>query len=211
MTGSARQPLWNVVADAPADSGVVGVTISYRLNIFGFLAIEELSREQGGTSGNFGLKDQQVALAWVRDNIAAFGGDPERVTVIGQSSGGTSIFALMSAPSSRGLFQRGRSSCERQGLLTHYPQGLMLSLPCLYAAISLSGSPNITMGMAEIETQNRPIVAGAECNVSVDPTERLACLRLADAKTLLAAIPSSWNTPGESATCSGRGGPLDNW
>ena len=79
--------------------------MSYRLNVLGFLALDELdSEDPRGVSGNYGILDQQAALKWAQDNAAAFGGDPNRVTVYGQSSGGTSIFALLSSPGSKGLF-----------------------------------------------------------------------------------------------------------
>lgn len=80
---------------------VVFVTFNYRLNGFGYL---QTSRDPG--SANLGLLDQIAALRWVRDNIAAFGGDPNKVTVMGESAGGMSIGCLLGAPASRGLFHR---------------------------------------------------------------------------------------------------------
>lgn len=88
-----------------AKRGIVVVTIAYRTNIFGFFTHPELTRE-GGTSGNYGLKDQVAALSWVKRNISYFGGDPEMVTVFGQSAGAASISYLLAAPSAEGLFQR---------------------------------------------------------------------------------------------------------
>ena len=86
---------------------LVLVTINYRLGTLGFL---DLSAETGGaeypTSGNHGLLDQVAALRWVRDNIERFGGDPENVTVFGESAGGISISCLMAVPAARGLFRR---------------------------------------------------------------------------------------------------------
>lgn len=90
-----------------AARGVVVVTINYRLGPFGFLAHPALSAEsEQGASGNYGLLDQIQALTWVRDNIAAFGGDPQRVTVFGESAGAISILHLMVSPLAGGLFQR---------------------------------------------------------------------------------------------------------
>lgn len=83
--------------------GVVLVAMNYRLGAFGFLSHPELTAE-GGASGNYGIMDQIAALEWVRDNIAAFGGDPDRVTIMGHSSGGTSVNILMVSPRARGLF-----------------------------------------------------------------------------------------------------------
>lgn len=87
--------------------GVILVTINYRVNAFGFLSHPELTAEsRNEASGNYGLMDQVAALAWVRRNIAAFGGDPESVTVFGQSAGGASIANLMASPLAKGMFDR---------------------------------------------------------------------------------------------------------
>lgn len=84
--------------------GVVLVTLNYRLNVFGFLALPELAAEDAeGAVGNYGLLDQLAGLDWVRRNIAAFGGDPGRVTVFGQSAGGMSVADLLNSPLSAGL------------------------------------------------------------------------------------------------------------
>jgi para-nitrobenzyl esterase len=89
-----------------AANGMVVVTINYRLGAFGFLAHPALASHPGGPSGNYGLMDQQAALRWVRHNIAQFGGDPDNVTIAGQSAGGLSVLAHLVSPGSRGLFQR---------------------------------------------------------------------------------------------------------
>lgn len=86
--------------------GVVVVSANYRLGPFGFLALPALSREsQHHSSGNYGLLDQLQALKWVQENIEQFGGDPSRVTVMGQSAGAVDICLLMSSPMASGLFQ----------------------------------------------------------------------------------------------------------
>ena len=102
--GAGTEPIYD--GAELAAHGVVLVTLNYRLGVFGFLAHPALTREGGGTSGNYGLLDQIQALRWIRRNIAAFGGDPDRVTVFGESAGGTSVAMLLAAPSARGLFQR---------------------------------------------------------------------------------------------------------
>jgi para-nitrobenzyl esterase len=90
-----------------AQQGVVVVSMNYRLGIFGFLVHPELAKESGhNSSGNYGLLDQLAALQWVRENIAGFGGDPENVTVFGESAGSFSVSALMASPLSKGLFQK---------------------------------------------------------------------------------------------------------
>jgi para-nitrobenzyl esterase len=92
-----------------AEKGVVLVSVSYRLGAFGFLAHPELSKESGKGSGNFGLQDQIAGLRWVKDNIAKFGGDPNRVTIFGESAGGISVSMLAASPAARRLFQRAIS------------------------------------------------------------------------------------------------------
>ena len=90
-----------------ARKGAIVVTINYRLGVFGFLAHPDLTKESSHhASGNYGLLDQIAALRWVRDNIASFGGDPNRVTAMGQSAGSWSVNLLMASPLAHGLFQR---------------------------------------------------------------------------------------------------------
>ncbi len=90
-----------------AAKGVVVVTINYRLGPLGFLAHPQLSAEsERGLSGNYGILDQIAALQWVQANIEAFGGDPDRVTVFGESAGAVSVYCLMASPLARGLFHR---------------------------------------------------------------------------------------------------------
>jgi para-nitrobenzyl esterase len=86
--------------------GIVLVGIRYRLGIFGFLSHPALSREGGGASGNYGLMDQIAALRWVRANIAKFGGDPDDVTIAGESAGSEDVSLLLAAPAARGLFEK---------------------------------------------------------------------------------------------------------
>lgn len=90
-----------------AQQGVIVVSMNYRLNIFGFLVHPELAKESGhDSSGNYGLMDQTLALHWVRDNIAAFGGDPDNVTIFGESAGSFSVSAQMASPLAKGLFNK---------------------------------------------------------------------------------------------------------
>lgn len=90
-----------------AHQGLVIVTINYRLGVFGFLALPQLAAESPHHSaGNYALLDQIAALKWVKDNIAAFGGDPHRVTIWGQSAGAHSVGDLLASPLAKGLFQR---------------------------------------------------------------------------------------------------------
>jgi para-nitrobenzyl esterase len=103
--GSASTPIYD--GTALARKGVVVVGVNYRLGPFGYLAHPALSREsEHGSSGNYGVLDQIAALRWVRDNIELFGGDPERVTIFGESAGSWSVNALLASPLAKGLFQR---------------------------------------------------------------------------------------------------------
>lgn len=103
--GSGIVPLYN--GEEMAKKGVVFITINYRLGVFGFLVHPELSAESPlKTSGNYGILDQIAALKWIKNNIAAFGGDPGNVTIAGQSAGSFSVNALMISPLAKGLFHR---------------------------------------------------------------------------------------------------------
>jgi para-nitrobenzyl esterase len=94
--------------DRMAADGVVFVSFNYRIGVLGFLAHPELSAESAdGVSGNYGLMDQIAALNWIRRNIAAFGGDPGNITIMGQSAGAFSVAFHLVLPASKGLFHRG--------------------------------------------------------------------------------------------------------
>jgi para-nitrobenzyl esterase len=105
VEGSGSLPSFN--GENLARKGVVLVTINYRLGIFGFFTHPELSKESAHhTSGNYGLLDALAALAWVKQNIAQFGGDPGNVTIFGQSAGAASVISLCASPLAKGYFQR---------------------------------------------------------------------------------------------------------
>jgi carboxylesterase type B len=151
-----------------AQTSAVVVTINYRLGVLGFLAASSMCTGgalQAGQCGNFGIQDQVSALRWVQRYISYFGGDRDRVNLMGQSSGGTSIFALMGTPSAQGLFRSG---------------------------VSLSGSPNISMGLSQKVAQDKSLVVSLGC---AEDDQQLACLRALDAHVVQAAMPNSWNTP----------------
>ena len=103
--GSGSTPTYD--GEALAKRGVVVVTINYRLGVFGFFAHPELSKESPRhSSGNYALLDQIAALQWVQKNIGAFGGDPKRVTIFGESAGSWAVNLLMATPLAKGLFHR---------------------------------------------------------------------------------------------------------
>ncbi len=104
-SGGSSCPIYD--GEGLARKGVVFVSINYRLGVFGFLAHPELSRESGkNASGNYALLDMVAALKWVQQNIAAFGGDPDRVTIAGQSAGSFAVNSLVASPLTKGLFHR---------------------------------------------------------------------------------------------------------
>ncbi len=104
-TGSGAVPIYN--GAALAKKGIVVVNMNYRVGIYGFFSHADLDKENAqGASGNYGLMDQIAALRWVRANIAAFGGDPDNVTIAGQSAGAASVHFLIDSPQARGLFVR---------------------------------------------------------------------------------------------------------
>lgn len=96
----------DIITSPIVRDGIVLVGIRYRLGIFGFLSHPALSREGGGASGNYALMDQIAALRWVRANIAKFGGDPDNVTIDGESAGSQDVSLLLAAPAARGLFRQ---------------------------------------------------------------------------------------------------------
>eukprot|EP01043_Picozoa_sp_COSAG02_P025296 COSAG02_NODE_1415_length_12734_cov_9.846775_1_plen_609_part_00 len=151
---------YNMSAFASAGQ-VVAISVNYRLNIFGCLALPELSaNDQRGTSGNYAFLDQQESLRWIQANAKAFGGDPHRVQVFGQSSGGTSVLALLASPASRGLFS---------------------------SAVALSASPNMTMRVSVEEANNRPLVVALGCEKEENIDARYNCLMNKSTAELLAA------------------------
>ncbi len=104
-SGSANCDIYD--GEEMAKKGVVFVSINYRVGVMGFMAHPELSKESGyNSSGNYGFLDQIAALKWVQRNIAAFGGDPNNVTIAGQSAGAFSVNAMIASPLAKGLFHK---------------------------------------------------------------------------------------------------------
>lgn len=111
--GSGSSPLYDGSALA-RKFDVVVVTVNHRLNAFGYLYLQRLAPDRFPDSGNGGQLDLVLALQWVRDNIGAFGGDPNRVLAFGQSGGGAKIATMMAMPAAKGLFQRAASMSGQQ-------------------------------------------------------------------------------------------------
>lgn len=135
-----------------ADGRVIAVTINYRLGALGFLRHPSLHDPY---AGNFGIADQQLALRWVRRNIAAFGGDPRNVTLWGESAGGFSVCAQLASPLASGLFDKA----------------IVQSAPC----------GNDLLPRAEADARGRVVVAGLGCG---DAADVAACLRRLPARQL---------------------------
>jgi para-nitrobenzyl esterase len=122
---------------------VIVVTINYRLGMLGFFAQQALDTE-GHLAGNYGFMDQQYALGWVHRNIAAFGGDPNRVTIFGESAGGLSIYSQLASPLAAGLFQR---AIAQSGAYAGFsPDYRVQILPIAVAATT--GNPIVESGAA---------------------------------------------------------------
>ncbi|MCA8900437.1 MAG: carboxylesterase family protein [Hyphomonas sp.] len=165
--GSAREALYD--GTNFANKGLVVVSINYRLGVLGYLAHPELSAESpDGVSGNYGLLDQIAALEWVRDNIAAFGGDPSNVTIAGESAGALSAMYLMAAPAADGLFHKAILE-----------SAYMASTPALKEAVH--GHPS-----AESEGVRIAAALGAD---------GIAALRAMDAKTVYANAAKAGYAP----------------
>ncbi|MEZ4222918.1 MAG: carboxylesterase/lipase family protein [Polyangiaceae bacterium] len=141
---------------------VVLVDVNYRLGPLGFLAHTALTKEETShpTSGNYGFEDQVFALQWVRDNVSAFGGDPNDVTVFGQSAGGVATCLHLASPKSAGLFNRV----------------VIQSGPC----------DLLTKPLADAEKQGADLAAAVSC---ANPTDVLGCLRGKSPDELLNALP----------------------
>ena len=121
--GTGNWSLYN--SDELSRHGVVLVTVNGRLGVLGLLAHPLLSKESPkGVSGNYLFLDLMAALEWVKKNISAFGGDPDNVTIFGESGGGTKVVSLMASPLAKGLFHR--AICESGGstVRSRLPEGV---------------------------------------------------------------------------------------
>lgn len=146
-------------------TNTIVVTINYRLGALGYLALPQLDATSPKLgSGNYGLLDQIQALKWIRANIAAFGGDPWRVTIAGESAGGQSVCGVLGSPLAKGLFARA----------------IIESLPC-------EGSP-LAGSRAAVEKTSEKFAAAAGC---ADTTTVVACLRRASPATLIGAAQTA--------------------
>jgi len=150
--------------------GVVVVTINYRLGYLGFFAQSAIDAE-GHLNSNYGLMDQQFALKWVRRNIASFCGDPDRVTIFGESAGGQSVYAQLASPLAAGLFRGAISESGAYAEFQDYFSNILTS-----ADGETTGSASVPSGAA--------IADSVGC-----PSQTASCLRAVPASTLVAQEP----------------------
>ena len=165
LTGGSTGKYFGTLASH--GSGVVIVDVSYRLAAGGFLSLAEMMHESADnqSSGAFGFLDMLESLRWVQVNIRNFEGDPGRVTIFGQSSGGTAVLSLMASPLATGLFSGG---------------------------LSLSGSPNISMAVSVQRIQHAAITKAMGCGHAGNATATMACMRagnLSSGGDLQQAVP----------------------
>lgn len=151
-------------------SDVIVVTINYRVGLFGFFAHPAIDAE-GHLNGNYGLMDQQLALKWVQNNIAAFGGDPDRVTIFGESAGGQSVYSNLASPTAAGLFQRAISESGSYAEFEDYYDDIVL-----LAQGETSGTTAVPAGTT--------IAASVGCS-----SQTAECLRGVTASTLVGVGP----------------------
>ena len=181
VMGAASQPLYD--GQELARLGCVVVSINYRLGLFGFLAHPALSKESTDkVSGNYGLLDQIDGLRWVKRNIAAFGGDPNHVTIFGESAGGMSVLCLLAAPEAKGLFH---------GAISQSP-----------AWMNMAQLRETFPGEETAEQTGQRLLAGSGVPASADARQ----MRQLDVKALVQAAPAE---PGPGAPL--RLKPLTLW
>jgi len=161
MTGNGNMPGYAPDAEFVTSMNVVAVSMNYRLNAFGFLTLKELW-EEGESYGNYGIMDQILVLKWIKNNIRNFGGNPDSVTVAGQSSGGTSIFGLLASPPAVGLFHK---------------------------AIPMSSSPTFNRDYIKASEDNKVFVKKTKCQNILTSENLKTCLLNLTKEEVTNAIP----------------------
>jgi len=173
--GEGSSPSYN--GEKLAGHGVIVITFNYRLGPLGWLAHPLLSKEsEHNSSSNYGLLDQIAALQWVQKNIAAFGGDPNRVTIFGQSAGATSVICLLASPLAKGLFQRAISES-------------------MYESAAWKDIRQDKYGQESAEKMGQQLAKDIGCDTAPDP---IACMRAKSAQEVMdkGAPPTSVVAPG---------------
>jgi len=205
--GSSGMPTYG--GEEMAKKGAVFVNFNYRVGVLGFLAHPELSREQGGHSGNYAYLDQNAALKWIKANIAAFGGDPDRVVIMGQSAGAGSVVQQIFSPLSKGLFSGAvmSSGCNWTGSGTSLAQGEQngLTIQRRLGAANLEAMRNIPADrIIDIQQENQVGVSvqGVRATAVIDgyfmpkpPLEILRAGEASDVPTIASFNQDEANSP----------------
>jgi para-nitrobenzyl esterase len=147
--GSASDPWYDGTSFA-ANYNIVVVSLNYRLGILGFVSLKDLAGADASYTGNCGLLDQIAALQWARENIASFGGDPDQVTVMGESAGAMSIGTLLGMPAAHGLFQRAILQSGGASNLVTRPQATQVAR-ALLAKLGLESSQLAALAHVPLE------------------------------------------------------------
>ncbi len=196
VSGYSADPVYDGAALARRANAVV-VTLNYRLGVFGFFkqAQLEAGSDSANDSGNFALLDIQQALRFVQRNIAAFGGDPGNVTLMGQSAGAINVYALMTAPSSAGLFHKAVPLSGGISLAANLPPR---SIPTINPAAAYAGQGAALLGHLLVADAVVPDLAAAPAWAAARPAGEVAAyLRGKTAATVLATVLSrNLNTSG---------------
>jgi para-nitrobenzyl esterase len=165
---------------------VVIVSLNYRLNIFGFLAHSAL----GSHSGDYGLQDQQAALRWVQQNISAFGGDPQNVTIFGESGGASSVCDHIASPTAAGLFQRAISTSGEYNTILDTPEG-----PGPFGTtLELQDCKSKLPTLAEAESIGASFAAAVGCGGAPDAA---VCMRAVPAATVFTVAGLGYHYGGQ--------------
>lgn len=174
LTGGTGSDPTNDGGNLASRGDVVVVTINYRLSTLGYLALDS---DHGGLNGNYGLSDQILALDWVRDNIAAFGGDPERITILGQSAGAGSVRAMMASPLALGKFAAALPMSNLGGLNygKSYSEYYTIAQEQTLVGNAILKAANCTTGGANSTTANSTAEAIVDCLRAV-PAKKLIAL-----------------------------------
>lgn len=192
VTGCAKDGLTEAsdlaLQGTPGGDGEIVVALQYRLGPMGFFALPELRSEDPNHSvGNYGMLDQVLALQWVQENIAAFGGDPNNVTILGESAGGFSTYMLEASPLTPGLFNRAISESGGYGQAIPLEPGV--------------GAPSGTFGPTATAFPRGIALASHATLNCLDPPSRVGCMR---AKPI-ADIFSAWGSSGGGGVIGGGG------
>jgi para-nitrobenzyl esterase len=170
VEGSARNT-WYDGARLAEKGDVVVVTLQYRLGAWGFLELSEIEGKEYAPSGNLGVLDQIAALKWVQHNIAIFGGDPNNVTIFGESVGATSVGILMAVPAARGLFHKAILESNSAVRVGHdLPQATELARQFLKTAGANSVKDLEAMSMQQVREAQEKLFASVFGDSSFGPT-----------------------------------------